>query len=672
MTRRSIAWVACLILATALAAIWGQLPLLDSAPLPRVAIFAALGLLSLPLCFLFPDTCRRRSTMILVAGAVLLRIALLPAPVSDDVHRYLWEGKFTLAGENPFATTADDPARAAHRDAHWAAMNHRDRPTAYPPGIQWIMAATVAIAYHPLSFKALALLGDLLCLALILRLLKNRAAPVRLAGFYAFNPVILISFAAEAHFDSLMVAAILAMLLADHHRRPALAWLFLGLAIQIKFIAIVLAPLLVTRRNLRGAWALAPVLILPTLPFLAGLDQWWAGVARFAGGGAFNGPLFSALGLIGLPTETARLTGIAAFACIALAAFLANLRGLPLHRSAAIVLGALLVCSPIVHFWYLAWLLPFAALRPSFALAATSVTISGYFLAWHTQDIHGWWGYGHATAAAIWLLPFIAFLAQHRPWPARLRLAFLPPPPADETATVSVVVPTLSAGAGLPRFISALRASTPPGTEIILADGGSTDGSLAEIRETIIHSPPGRGQQIAAGIAASTGGWILIAHADTQPAEAWHDHLQQAIRHHPQAGMLVLGQRFSPPSFPTLLIEALNELRVVFGGVAFGDQTMVIRRIALDAGGGFPAQPLMEDVEASLILQAQGDIIYLGREWHVSAKKWHRGFVRRFALILRLMATYQLTRLRGRDHARRLSQRLYAEYYVHPPANGNT
>ncbi len=663
MSSRSIIWSACFLLALALCAAWGQLPLLDSAPLLRVALFAALGLLSLPLCFLFPDANHRRSTMTLVIGAVLLRLVLLPAPVSDDVNRYLWEGRLTLAGENPFAAIADDPVRAPYRDDYWDAMNHRDQPTAYPPGIQWIMAATVAIAYHPFGMKMLALLGDFTSLWLILILLKKRAAPLRWAGFYAFNPITLIAFVAEAHFDSLMLAALLAMLLCDHLKRPSLTWLFLGLAIQIKLIAIVLALLLLTRRNLRGAWAILPILIIPTLPFLADIPLWWEGVTRFAGGGAFNSPLFSAMRLCGFSQDTARITGYGIFLIMSGIVFLKSQRGLPLTNAAAIVLGTLLICSPIVHFWYFAWLLPIAALRPSLALSTASITIAGYFLAWQTQHVQGWWGYGHHTAVLIWLLPVLAFLAQHRPWKILFHPHLRKPQQTEIPSSLSIIIPTLNAGTELASFIAHLRETSPAETQIILADGGSTDGSLATIRETIIHSPPGRGQQIAAGIVAATGDWLLIAHADTQPAVRWHDLLQQAILQHPQAAMLVLGQRFLPPSWPTLFIEALNELRVVFGGVAFGDQTMVIRRRALEQSGGFPAQPLMEDVEASMTLQAHGEIIYLGQEWQVSAKKWQGTFTRRFTLIIRLMLTYQLIRLRSRHRAQEYSQKLYAEYY---------
>ena len=112
-----------------------------------------------------------------------------------------------------------------------------------------------------------------------------------------------------------------------------------------------------------------------------------------------------------------------------------------------------------------------------------------------------------------------------------------------------------------------------------------------------------------------------------------------------------------------VLIEALNEIRVVFGGVAFGDQTMLIRRDALESAGGFPAQPLMEDVEVSMRLATQGQVVYLGREWQISGRKWTSNLPRRVLLILRLVATYQLARIRGREHAAKISTRMYAEYY---------
>lgn len=656
---RSVAWGTCLGLLAAACVTWSSLPALDAAPWLRVALFSGSGLFMLGMVFFFPDTSDRRARQLILGAAVLLRLLLWPAPVSDDVHRYLWEGKLVLDGGNPYSAPADDPRWESRRDATWQAMNHRDRPTAYPPGIQWIMATASAVSPTLHVFKALAITGDLITLLLLLGLLRHHAAPLRWAGFYAFNPVVLIAFAAEGHFDSLMTAALLASLLAAARGKSG-AWFWLGVAIQIKLVCLVLVPLFLTRRLVRGCGWLPVVLIVPGLPFLSGLPEWWDGVRGFAGSGAFNAPLFTLLAATGLSLEMVRTIGTAAFLAVALTVFIARWRGMPLIDTSLWLLGALLVCSPIVHFWYLTWLLPLAALRPSFAWTTLSITMSGYFLAWWTQAQLGWWGFGHGVAACIWLPWFLAGLAQHRSLPSRLRAAI----PKPVSFRLSIVLPVLNAAKEVPSFLKRLGTSS----DIIVVDDGSTT-DLGSPGVRLISAPRGRGNQITAGIAATDSPWILIAHSDSTPRADWLDDLTLAIERYPDASMLVFGQRFDRQGPGTLLIEALNEIRVVFGGVAFGDQTMVVRRSALDAAGGFPAQPLMEDVEASLRLASRGRVVYLGREWTVSARKWRGGFGPRFLMILRLVASYQLARVRGPVHAAAVSERMYRIYYPEAPEN---
>jgi len=760
---RKWAWGASLTIIAGICIAWSSLPSLDASPTLRVALFAAMGFAMLGTVFLFPNSPDSK-TLILIP-AILLRLILWPAPVSDDVNRYLWEGQLVAAGENPYTAPADDPRWESRRDATWQAMNHRDRPTAYPPGIQWVMAATASISPSLKSFKALALLGDLATLLLLFALLRENAAPLRWAGFYAFNPVILISFAAEAHFDSLMVAALLAAILAASRERKS-AWLWLGLAIQIKLVCLILIPLFLIQRkkprmhpkgiadaNLREwisshriqkirensrpfavkIFLFVAVLILPTLPFLTALPQWIDGVRTFASGGAFNAPLFTLLASTGLALGLVKNLCLTAFAISATATVIFRWKGMPLTDSILWMLGALLVCSPIVHFWYLAWLLPLTAIRPSFAWTTASITIAGYFLAWQTQQTHGWWGFGHGIAAIIWIPWLLAGVAQHRfllkkwlgsPAPGRSPGIL----PGD--TVFAIIIPTLKPSPSLTTLIQTLRSEISPETEIILAtceraiprgphaprvlfpapspgtrpeptdclnpylDADQTlnptagqrgrspehaaarvlpDGFTADLPNSFnftITAPRGRGNQIAAAIATTTAPWILIVHADTTPPPGFAKHLQEAATKHPDASLIVCGQRFDRPGLGTLLIEALNELRVVFGGVAFGDQTMFIRRSALEASGGFPAQPLMEDVEASLRLATKGRILYLGQEWNVSAKKWSGNFPKRFALVIRLVATYQLARLRSPAYAAAVSERMYRDYYPSAPPKG--
>ena len=121
-----------------------------------------------------------------------------------------------------------------------------------------------------------------------------------------------------------------------------------------------------------------------------------------------------------------------------------------------------------------------------------------------------------------------------------------------------------------------------------------------------------------------------------------------------------LGQRFSEERGGLLLIEMLNDARATLGGCSFGDQCQFYRRQAALAWGGFPAFPLMEDVELALRMLVSGRVVLLGDSVISSARQWKRGtFFARVFLILRLVVLYRWSRISGRD----ITDKLYAIYY---------
>ncbi len=662
-TARWLAWSFCRLALALLVGCWACLPALHSYPLVRVAAFGASGLLMLGLVFLFPLTSSSSAYRLILTTAVLLRLILWPAPVSDDVNRYLWEGRLVRDGGNPYSAPASDPRWENRRDDVWLAMNHRDRMTAYPPGSEWIMAAISYLKDDLKSFKYLAIAGDLATLLLLLALLRDRGLPLRWAGFYAFNPAVLFAFAGEAHFDCLMTAALLAALLAQSKGKSS-AWLWLGIAIQIKLAAVVLIPLFITKRLGSGIFLLIGIIVLPSLPFLSALPSWLDGVRQFADSSAFNAPFFSLLAFIGIPLEMVRMICLGSFSLVAATVCIARWRGMPLLDAASWMLGALLVFSPIVHFWYLCWLIPLTALRPSFAWTTLSVTMGGYFIAWWTAAHLGWWGYGHGVALIIWTPWLIAGVAQHRIWRSRYR------PWPFEPFRLSVILPVLCVNETVVALVNRMRRDLGADAEIVIVESHVTDlesKSHEALDARVVHSKRGRGEQIAAGINATQAAWILIIHGDAVPPTEWLHALRKSVQAHPDASLLVFGQRFDSPGWKALFIEMLNEIRVVFGSVAFGDQIMAMRRSALLEAGGFPIQPLMEDVEVSMRLAALGRVIYIGHEWTVSASKWQRAFKKRFLLVLSLVARYQFARLRSRSHAHELSKQMYREYYPELP-----
>src|SRR5579884_673162 len=93
----------------------------------------------------------------------------------------------------------------------------------------------------------------------------------------------------------------------------------------------------------------------------------------------------------------------------------------------------------------------------------------------------------------------------------------------QEHNCISVIIPTLDAADELPGTLAAV-AGAPPIREIVVADGGSQDATLAIAQVAaaqVVVAPSGRGSQLAAGAAAATGEWLLFLHADCRPAPGW-------------------------------------------------------------------------------------------------------------------------------------------------------
>lgn len=396
---RPLGWALLLALDAVFCAIWAAQPSLHSAPFLRVGIFAGLGLAGAGLSLRVPN---RWS---IIGGAVLLRLILLPAPVSDDVHRYLWEGKLVRHGINPYAQTADAPALKALRDEQWEAMNHRERPTAYPPLAELAFATVGALAYHPLALKLVFVLCDLATLLLILSLLRDRGDPIGWSGWYAFNPVVLIGIAGEAHYDVLFVLALAIFWWATERRRAAVAWIALGMSVQLKVVSLLLAPFYAGRKSIRSAWLFPVMLILPALPFVEEMPALVRGIRGFAGSGQFNDVPYYLLDRL-LPHLSIFL-----FLLLYFLVWFCHYRGrLTVHAASFWVLGGLIFFSPIVHYWYLLWIVPLLALRPNPGWLVFCVAQAGYFIAWQTETSEGWWGLPLWAVFTMWT-PFLVLLA---------------------------------------------------------------------------------------------------------------------------------------------------------------------------------------------------------------------------------------------------------------------
>jgi rSAM/selenodomain-associated transferase 2 len=180
----------------------------------------------------------------------------------------------------------------------------------------------------------------------------------------------------------------------------------------------------------------------------------------------------------------------------------------------------------------------------------------------------------------------------------------------------------LNEATGIEAALAALQPLRESGVEIIVVDGGSHDNSVAlatPLADTLLTSSPGRARQMNLGAEHARSAALLFLHADTRLPEGGCKLISQALETHAWGRFdihLEGKSRWLP------LVSILMNLRSRLSGIATGDQGMFVRRGPFEAIGGFPTQPLMEDIELSKRLKAlsppaclRTKVISSGRRW---------------------------------------------------------
>jgi rSAM/selenodomain-associated transferase 2 len=224
------------------------------------------------------------------------------------------------------------------------------------------------------------------------------------------------------------------------------------------------------------------------------------------------------------------------------------------------------------------------------------------------------------------------------------------------TAPISVVIPTFNAQSALERSLVPLVAGVSAGVirELILTDGGSTDHTrdiAKQVGAVWVEGEPSRGGQIARGIAAASGAWVFVIHADSLLQDDWVDVCCAVLSDDTTAQYFDL--QFDEPGIMPWIVARWVAIRSRVFGLPYGDQAILISRAHLDRIGGYPDLPLMEDV--ALARRLAGALRPIGSPLTTSADKyrrrgWMRQGTRNISMLLRYLA--------GAD-ARALYQRYY-------------
>ena len=369
---------------------------------------------------------------LLLCGALLRATLLWRQPdLSDDVHRYLWDGRVARAGISPYAYAPDEPALSRVDPALRARVAHRDIRTVYPPAAQAVFRVFGG-GGNLFLLKSVLAAADLAIVALLWS--SGGRGNAFAAALYAFHPLPVTEIAGEGHVDALGAALLFSSLLFAASGRRAASGLALALSVMTKYVAMA-AALPIFRRG-RAACVISALALSSVLWLWAARGATPAGgLGAFATRWEFNSVLYPAAVRA---MEASRLPDTAKdlfiewkdrrnppwaqrvfpyfypefFARVLLAGILGALllfvavRVPDLEKAAFVSLGALLLFSPTLYPWYLVWILPLAARRrdPAFLYLSFAIPIS-YALAFPLPGVPA------SLVLGLEYVPFAVFLS---------------------------------------------------------------------------------------------------------------------------------------------------------------------------------------------------------------------------------------------------------------------
>ena len=202
-------------------------------------------------------------------------------------------------------------------------------------------------------------------------------------------------------------------------------------------------------------------------------------------------------------------------------------------------------------------------------------------------------------------------------------------------APISVIIPVLNEAGEVGEQLPHWRELRRGGAELVVVDGGSTDATVALIEQggfAMLPAPRGRAHQMNAGAAAATGELLIFLHADTRLPAGALDLVRQAL-----AGPRCWGRfdvELEGGGWRLRLVARLMNLRSRLSGIATGDQAIFVRRETFKAVGGFPDQPLMEDIELSARLRRRAAPVCLTAKVRTSSRRWRRQGICRTILLM--------------------------------------
>ena len=339
----------------------------------------------------------RRGLLAALGLALVWRVALVAGPplLSDDINRYVWEGRIQNHGGNPYRW--DDRPTVERwvplRDEVWEGINHRHMPALYPPLFQLATRAVTGVNDSIAAMKTFLVLCEIATLGLLALVLRRRGLGAERLLVLAWSPLALVEIAGSGHNEAFGMMWLVAALLALDLDRPLLSALAASAGFMTKLLPGLVAAAWARRYRPWHVLAALGLVALLVWPYLDAGRTLFHSLRRFARFWRFNETLFAPLVELLGSHEAAVRAG--AVITLAIALVLAWRRTEPV-AAALVVVAASLLLSPNVLPWYALWFVPLLVVRDApAALLFTGTASLAYFVYPDFQSGEPWklgWG----------------------------------------------------------------------------------------------------------------------------------------------------------------------------------------------------------------------------------------------------------------------------------------
>jgi len=362
----------------------------------------------------------RRGLQTALGVALVWRVALVAGPplLSDDINRYVWEGRIQNHGGNPYkwADRPNGERWVPLRDEVWEGMNHRHMPAVYPPLFQLAARAVSAVHDSVGAMKVFLVLCEIVTLGLLAMVLRRRGlGPERLLVL-AWSPLALVEIAGSGHNEAFGMMWLAAALLALEWDRPLLSALAAGAGFMAKLLPGLVAAAWARRYRPWHVLAALGLVALLVWPYLDARSMLFHSLRQFARFWRFNETLFAPLVELLGSHEAAVRAGVVITVGIALV--LAWRRTEPV-AAAFVVIAASLLLSPNVLPWYALWFVPLLVVRDEPAALLFTGTASLAYLVYPDYLSGEPWKLGWGIRALEYLPCLVVLVLSHRLWGRR-------------------------------------------------------------------------------------------------------------------------------------------------------------------------------------------------------------------------------------------------------------